>query len=1142
MDDTLDRADAAMRHFDGAAALALYDAALAEGSNDGDRAVVGRVRALWMLRRWDEARAEFAKLTDHTDSLLVELTRGMLALGQPDDPAWFSVDCGSALRDDTQAADAFLAARDLDGGSPEAVAGYATALRMAGNVVAAQHVIADAQEDLRSSAVLLVEQAMCATELGDLGDALKYAERACNIAPGDMHAHLVRFTLLRRDARGSDDAVFEVETTLGDHADPTADLRDARGSEAAVFAVKTMLDAQAVPTANLLESYGWALTDAAQAEVDLLPRRELLRKAREAFHRSMDVGPVIPGAVNGRVAAYLEHDDFDAALELVDDAIAREPTSPQLHRIRAEVITASGGTPIERRNAYERVLDLDPRDLDARIQIISALTDLDQSTKAHGILTVLREELPGNKEVAEAVWQTEPLMLSADGSDRTRLKRPWIGALDSPPRVLNLLIDEVVKARRLKPDVAARLREGVDADRRSLLERAYEEEQEYLRRRDEHRATQAHKTKRAALWVAGWFAIIIGSLLALAGVGRLVWLLLSLAGVPTGLMWPLVIGALVLVPAVVWFLEEVVVVFFDAYYGAAWAAAVALAAASIWQGIRLFDVAGGIVAGLVATMAILGTFLGGLILRDEYSAPDEQWVQDAFDEWLEVLYKNAVEPAANEAISRPGHVYGTSLSARSVTASEAIVDVDTDASRALRDLLQHKRGGSFALAGPRGAGKSTLLKRWCAGSFLRAGDEQQTRHDLSVQVDAPVGYQSQEFLLHLFGQACLRVERYAEENEAELRRLPGDRPDPAKVLLRQDSHGVDELAGGLRDRARRERRQIRSLLSHTREGELSVGFTPVVGGKGKVSQRRDELPLTYPELVGRFRDFLRFVADAVGKLDGKVLIAIDELDRITDGDSAQRFINELKAVFTVENCHFLVAVSEDALADFDLAAMGMRTVFDSAFTRIVRVDYLDLDQARVVLRRRTPGIPEQFVALAYALSGGLMRELSRIADEIGKKRDLAAMRTLDHVAKELVSLQLSSTSRAAMDRLSRAHDRRPGAKLIPVLDEHPRNELSATAVREFAAKVRDCLPQEDESEPVAVIRLDVVIMADYLATLLDVFNERLDKDRMEIGRSGTAGDFQTLARVRRYLFANPYGARELLVAFAKAWNLDNAAT
>lgn len=1123
MDGALDRADTALHRFDGAAALDGYEAALAKGPDRAARAAAGRVRALWLLRRWDEARVDFAKIADRTDSVPVELARGILALGQPDDPAWFCVDSGSAQRDDSLAAQAFRAAIRLDATCAEAVAGYATAIRMSGRVADAQQVLADASEPLQASAPVQVERAMCAVELSKHTEALESVGRALEVAPDDMHAQLVRLSVLRRSERGS---------------------------EKCVRAAEVMLRAHVNPPAALLESYGWALADWAGADSDPLSKEKRFRRARDAFRQSMTVGPVIPGAVHGVSYTYLEHDDFDAAMEVVDEAIAREPTSPQLHRCRADIITVSGGTPQQTLNAYRRVLDLDPRDLGARIQMVSALYDLDQVVQARTIVTTLSDELPGNNEVA--VLPLSESSTSEFVTVHTRVERPWESGQDDQHKVLDLLINEIIAVRKLKPEAADRLRNSLKEDpdtRRAVLERAYEEEQEYLHLRNDHLAAKKRSENGAQWRVFGWSACTAGCLVAIVGLGRLVWLLASPLGLGTGWMWVITIGAFVVAVALTWSLDRILLS--DVVVGAMLAAGLALLAACIWQGILLLGVGAGIAYGVGAAGVIVGAIFGGIALAEKFSPPfDDALVQNAFDIWLEVLYKRGVEPAANEAISRPGRVYGTSLSAGSTTKSVAAVDIDTKASRELRDLLKDKdkRGGNFALAGPRGAGKTTLLERWCAGSFLRAEDgTQEARHDLIVRVDAPVEYKSQDFLIHLFGQSCRAVERYAEDHKDALRKLAPPTDDrstrasaPLRRLMAPDlSHPSDhDLAGVLIRRARKERRSIRFVMSHTAEGELSLGLPRIASALGRVSQRWDKLPLNHPELVNSFCEFLGDIAEVVSKLNGKVLVGIDELDRISDSKRAQLFVNELKAVFKAKNCYFLVSVSEDALADFELAAMGMRTVFDSAFTKIIRVDYLNFNQARVLLHRRIPDITEQFIALAYVMSGGLMRELCRRADEIGTERTTPT-RTLDYVAKQLVEQQMARTARAAVDRLGRSSDRTAGAALIPVLDEHPQDELSAATLRAYSITVRKCAPADGEPELVTATRLDVAVMAEYLAVLLDIFNDRLDRNRMQIGHTGNLSDFETLARVRRYLGANPNGARQLLLAFSKAWHLED---
>jgi hypothetical protein len=404
-------------------------------------------------------------------------------------------------------------------------------------------------------------------------------------------------------------------------------------------------------------------------------------------------------------------------------------------------------------------------------------------------------------------------------------------------------------------------------------------------------------------------------------------------------------------------------------------------------------------------------------------------------------------------------------------------------------------------------------------------------------------------LVHLFGKLCDEVEKYVRSLEG-LGNRPGE-PTPRRLLRLTGSELLDRVGGpggavrpaDLATRAKEERQNIRFLQSRTKEGEFSLGLTPLkgtsVGYKTKGTVRRDDVPLNHPELVDRFRDFLGQTAQLVEELHCKVLIGIDELDRISDGEGAQRFLNELKAVFNVRNCYFLVSVSEDALAEFELAAMGMRTVFDSAFDQIVRVDYFSFEEARSLLNRRIRDLPEQFAALAYVFSGGLARELARTAEAIAG--DCSSEDELASVAEHLVQRQLDRTTRAAMDRVSRSPDRRAGAALIPVLDERPIGRLTGGTLREYAVNVAGSGHLKTEPEGLAGVRLDVVAMVEYLAVLLEVFDGRLVEDRMAAGLERGFGAFENLARVRRYLGANSSGARELLRGFCGAWEIAGAA-
>ncbi len=270
--------------------------------------------------------------------------------------------------------------------------------------------------------------------------------------------------------------------------------------------------------------------------------------------------------------------------------------------------------------------------------------------------------------------------------------------------------------------------------------------------------------------------------------------------------------------------------------------------------------------------------------------------------------------------------------------------VPTSAENRLIMISDGMDGGSIALSGPRGVGKTELLRTFCAEGD---GAARGAAAKLSVEVTAPVVYDRREFMLHLFAKLCVRV-----------------------------------MNAGLKasNEASRNLRQIRYLQTRSAEATANAGW----GGWG-LSVRRGtghaRQPLTYPEIVQALTDFLDVVAK---ELDGarparRLVIGIDELDRIVPATDARDFLNELKAVFDVPHCLFVLSVSDEALREADLAPAGRRDAFDSAIDEVVRVEPLDHPTAVKLLDTRVIGLPAPFAALFYCLSGGIPRDLLRTA-------------------------------------------------------------------------------------------------------------------------------------------------------------------
>ena len=191
----------------------------------------------------------------------------------------------------------------------------------------------------------------------------------------------------------------------------------------------------------------------------------------------------------------------------------------------------------------------------------------------------------------------------------------------------------------------------------------------------------------------------------------------------------------------------------------------------------------------------------------------------------------------------------------------------------------------------------------------------------------------------------------------------------------------------LRSKARGKWEQIRLLQTHTVGWSGKLALSAIGAEASRTEQlQRSERPLTLPELVDDFQRFLEEVADVLDKNSPSsgavVMVCIDELDKIESAEAAQQFVNEIKGIFGVRRCHFLVSVSEDALSSFERRGLPIRDAFDSAFDAIIQVDYLDSDDSSRLLRGRVIGMSEPFLYLCHCLAGGLPRDLLRSAREM----------------------------------------------------------------------------------------------------------------------------------------------------------------
>ncbi|WP_433059882.1 NACHT domain-containing protein [Dactylosporangium sp. CS-033363] len=509
--------------------------------------------------------------------------------------------------------------------------------------------------------------------------------------------------------------------------------------------------------------------------------------------------------------------------------------------------------------------------------------------------------------------------------------------------------------------------------------------------------------------------------------------------------------------------------------------------------------------------------------------PYEAAVQ-ARNDWLATLTRGSIMPKLREKLldekrQHPDAAPVTALPKLDPSHLGGILQADqivpTSAAGDIEWLLSSLDSASIGVSGARGAGKTTLLRRFATVEFGASPK------DLIIYEPAPTSYDRREFLVHLFTQVCLRVLDGASavapprRTGRRVRWLPVAAV-AAGLALAAGAQWWAQLAGwwhhprvpllvigallvlggvlwsalAVRGNGRRPAPTELELAAadHLRtlqyESSVSQTYTSKLGVPGSGFEvgltgqhTRKELAVSYPELVARFRDLLDRAALERRPYGNRIIVAIDELDKMSTPEDAERFLNDLKAVFGIRGTFFLVAVSEDAMSTYDRRTLGVRTAFDSAFDKIVAAPCLPLGDLQAMLEARGIGLPDPFLWLCHALSGGIPRDLFRAVLDLAALQSSRGPDRLPEIAAQLIERDLARVISAKLQEAAARKEPEPGpvvAWLNGILEAPTRQpgRLERLAHHE---------PGVDEPECDAHLRLQVRVYLYHCATLLRFF-------------------------------------------------------
>jgi hypothetical protein len=195
---------------------------------------------------------------------------------------------------------------------------------------------------------------------------------------------------------------------------------------------------------------------------------------------------------------------------------------------------------------------------------------------------------------------------------------------------------------------------------------------------------------------------------------------------------------------------------------------------------------------------------------------------------------------------------------------------------------------------------------------------------------------------------------------------------------------------GLRKRSEDIIRSLDYEVTRSHGSKVDLPLLKRLGASFSFSEQQRGRTLTLPGLTARYVEYIRDVQRVLEKKYGssKLIICIDELDKITDPEQVGNVLREIKGALYEKDCFYLFSISEDAVRAFEGRLVRQRDIFESTFDEIMFLDKMDLETCVEVARERCKGAGyglrtsiiqpvHEALEIAAVLSSGVPRELLR---------------------------------------------------------------------------------------------------------------------------------------------------------------------